>query len=739
MPWPMSYLDASGQVQAQHVYHHRSRVTQYTGQGTNDISPAAFYLEDSLKPTDTRNLVVDLSGFQSATRVRFRTASKHELLTDVAMSIYARTPVAEHKLGYLWRRLPREQKQSLAKGLVYSTKFLKPSEQHQLLQNRWQALGPRGIQGRDYHARKLYVLKHIEPEPPSELTLSSGLLVNAEHHGMIAVPPGGVDLRLDFLPLSAVHPTPDQHGIHLTWYGQHAHEQSHHPVNWQDTGTRFEHVFPPGLIELKVMEGATSVQLFHREGELYAPWLIEPRQSRMYLVQPEHTVDFTVNHMAQKPIPFRIDVRHVPPSPTPAANPAVVYELLTDQGEVVQAGQLISAAAISHYDRIPSLGPEVDVSDPSTSFFSIPPHVVRIRFSLPTPPPTATMLIAAWNRPPDLIRELHLSMDREADVDEHQQWAWFPKRPEHAKDFVAERRSYLLHVQPRPPQAGPGLRAEAYQVEQYRPEGLWRGRYLFLPRAPDTPLRPEALAVTFQPLRAGRDQRLALGGLPQLRYLQPKLIYFRKSAGPQTFEVLIDGVQHHRSRIAGRRGEIALPVLSAGTHRVRLNSEPGTRWYMNHIVSGSPGHIKRLAYRFDTSGLSFIYDRQSVTEETLSMRWYAPYGNRQSTRIHVQFTLSPTSRRTPSPNWTFNERRYVLDPLPGPPVPVLHTTAARVDRGQLFFLPIGHDVPTGRYRIRMRLEQGPSGYITLAKLTHGAFESRRFIGEKVPQYVQTQP
>lgn len=737
-------LDASGQVQGQRIYHHRSRVTHYAREHGHDTSLAAFYLDDAIKPANTRNLVIDLADFPSATQVRFRTASKHELLTDIAMSIYARTPVAERKLDYLWRRLPQEQKQSLAKGLAYSTEFLKRSEQHQLLQNRWQVLGPKGIQGRDYHARKLYILKPMEPVSSSDASPPSGLLVDAAHHGVIVLPPpgaassGSIHLRLDFLPLSASHPTPDQHGIHLTWHGRSPREQLHQTITWQETGARFEHVFSPGLIELKVFEGATSVQLFYREGDQYTPWTVEPRQSRMYLVQPEHPVEFTVNHIQHVSTPFRIDVRHVSHSTGHVGDPAVVYEWLTDKGAAVQTRQLVSTGAISLYDRIPSLGLDVEVSDPSTSFFSIPNHVARIRLSLPPAHPPVTMLIAAWNRPPDLIRELHLGSSSEANVGDQRQWAWFPKRPEDAKDFVAEQRSYLLHVQPRPPQAQPALQAGDYQIEQYRPEGLWRGRFLFLPREPELPLRPEALAVTFRPLHPGRDQRFTLKGLPQLRYLQPKLIYFRKSAAPQTVEVFIDGARHHHGRLAGRQGEIALPSLTTGTHRIRLHSEAGTRWYMNHIVSGGPSYIKRLAYRFDTSELSFIYDRRGVSEETLSMRWYAPHGNPQSARIRVQFDLAPTARHTPSPSWTFNERRYIFTPLPGPSVPVLHA-ATRVDRGQAFFLPIGHDVPAGRYRIRLRLEQGPPGYVTLAKLTHGAFESRRFIGERVPQYVQTQP
>jgi hypothetical protein len=80
----------------------------------------------------------------------------------------------------------------------------------------------------------------------------------------------------------------------------------------------------------------------------------------------------------------------------------------------------------------------------------------------------------------------------------------------------------------------------------------------------------------------------------------------------------------------------------------------------------------------------------------------------------------------------------VLAPAPGPPIAVLNTVAAHVDSGQPFFLPIGHDVPAGRYHIRLRLERGPPGYLTLVELKRGVFESRQFTEEKVPQYAQTQ-
>ena len=407
---------------------------------------------------------------------------------------------------------------------------------------------------------------------------------------------------------------------------------------------------------------------------------------------------------------------------------------------------------MSRYDRIPRLHPETSVSDPSTSFFAIAPQVARLRFHLPSPPPPAPMLVAVWNRPADLIRELYIghetdvALDRgvgddgEADLEDQHQWAWFPKRPVNAQQLAAEQRSHLLHVQLRPPEEALDLQAEDYQAERYRPEGLWRGRHLFLPReSHQTPLPPQALGVAYQPLRAGQEQRLVLGGLPQLRFLQPTLLYFNPSAKPQNFAVIIDGATQRRGAIAGQHGEIALPSIAAGAHRIQAQSPPATRWFISHAASGAPSHVKRLAYRLDAAGLSFIYERRQPVKETISMRWHSPYGAQQATHIYAHLELPLASRYTPSPNWTFHERRYVLAPAAGPPVPVLNTDAAYVDVGQPFFFPIGQDAPAGRYRIRLRLEQGAAGYLTLLKLNRGLFESRQFTGEKAPNYVQAQP
>jgi len=52
-----------------------------------------------------------------------------------------------------------------------------------------------------------------------------------------------------------------------------------------------------------------------------------------------------------------------------------------------------------------------------------------------------------------------------------------------------------------------------------------------------------------------------------------------------------------------------------------------------------------------------------------------------------------------------------------------------LDGGQLIAIPLGGDLPGGRYRIRFQLEKDAEVYLSLARLTPGSFEQRNLVSE----------
>jgi hypothetical protein len=63
------------------------------------------------------------------------------------------------------------------------------------------------------------------------------------------------------------------------------------------------------------------------------------------------------------------------------------------------------------------------------------------------------------------------------------------------------------------------------------------------------------------------------------------------------------------------------------------------------------------------------------------------------------------------------------------PIPVLNSAQPPLVGGQRFFLPLGADLPPGKYPIKFALEGAPEAYLTLYRLSPGQSELRDFFQE----------
>lgn len=726
-PYALEYrvLGGEGEELSRGLYHHRSAQVFSRQQATEEILPAAYYLEGDRQPAEGRVLLLNLEGLANPAQLQVRLAQGEPAVASVALRLYHLEQEADHKLGFLWQRLSQGQRQSLARGSVYPPELLSAAEKRNLVREGWRPLGPQGVAGKDYFSRQLYLLAGETGEAFEPPVLPAGLLISASNCGTLLLPPGGGEVRLEFLPALAERQPAAGAALGLTWYGPEPGERRSYPLAWELGGTGFSATFPPGLLELSA-PGAVVVRAYlvadGTETEITPP----PLYLRGYLTAPGQELFYPVDHAAAAATPMRLDFRtFVAESEGGMTLPQqgqLEFSWLDAAGEVIRSGSLPLDSLPSRYDRLADGGLEQLLAEPNSFYFELPPAVSRVRLVASVP-----VLASAYTRPADLLRELRVpEKDLAPGAEDERQPAWFGLRPQNHESLLESGRSLLLMLQRRPPtEERPEVLAGHYLWEDFHPEGSWRGRYLLTPRQPQSPRRLEALPATYLPLPPTGEAWLNLVSPMGQPSVSPELLWLRPSAAPAKLGLFVDGALYWSGELAGSRGELSLPHLPSGRHRLRLEGQGDGDYYLSHADGGDKALLKRLANRFDGEGLTFVVEKKQQSE-VLSARLYVPRTQRRASRVRVTIEGPSRSATGPLREWSFLSRRYELEPDPAAAVAVavLHS-AEEVDGGRAFFIPLGSDLPAGRYRVRMELDQGPGGYLILARLTPGK-SSQRF-------------
>jgi hypothetical protein len=759
-------LDKDGHVLAEHDYHHRTRVTVYQQRYADNRLRPVFYIDPNKQPSDGRNMLINLSDTPNAARLRLRLHSADTDVIDVAIRVFWRQTWDEYKLDYLWHRLNDKQKRSLARGSLYEVEFLQPQEKRNLLRERWAVIGPVGVAGQEYQPRDIYVHEDIEGEIIRLPVESYGVFVDAYH--WITLPlleqGGRIHLRVsDALPLPGQTPTEPPVAVSIKWYGRSSTERRDQTFIWDGTENGFEQEFAGGLLEISASQ-PVMMRVFLRKTEASPEITPPPVHSSATLIQKEMSVDFQINSLHHQATPVRVTVRRLfesqlasqkanrsvqqplnatsvlpfPISPCSLSDDSetVTYTLLDANEKPKKTGMIpLTQQPRSFYDRMTKQWWGVfDVSEADSYYLSVPPEITTLRLTS-----SCATLVTVYNRPADLVRTVRIPEDYYNTLDNNErQPNWFRLRPKNMETLAEQQRFLLIRIQRRPPRDNDekmdSLLAGRYTWEDYRPIGQYRSRYLLVPRDSELPIRDQALGAFYQQVPPNRPVTLQF--INARRTIQPNLIYQRsEKSQPVKITVWLDNQLHYQGYLIGKRGDIKLPKLRATQHRLILRVAETGQFFMNHAKpkDGQPIYIKRLAHRFDSTGLRFMYQKRSQDKELISARVYSPKETQERLQIQVQLNAT-TAKKTANlhSGWTFSQRWYDLRPAGEGQVMVLNTRDDLVDIGQYFIIPLQDDLPPGQYQIELTPQHTSATYLTLSKITLGLEEQRQFFQETQP-------
>ncbi len=692
------------------THHYRSDFTE-TLDASGRAYTGAFYLREPDTPLDGRSTVLELSGFEGDADLSVRLEALDAALSSVLLRVYLPARTDERRLAHLWGHISDKQKMTLARGSIYPPELLREEEKRNLLRHRRQPLGPAGLAGLDFESRTLYVLE--EKEEQGDMILPAGVLADRQRIAVIPLPEQGGKLRLHLEQTTA--PGPESGTVRGRWFGPGPHARRSLDIPWRAPVATYQGEFGGGLLEIEApREIAIRAYLRVEGGEVEitpAPILL-----RGYAASDARPVEYVITHLDDNATPFKADFRQVL-SPAPAATPvAVEYTLLGEHDGTMKTGRFTVTTPPSRYDWIIGDVPGLRLSDLLTYYFALPRRVAKVRFRALDAAADTRLLVFAATSPPDWVRTLRVPEQQfDFDARQERQLAWFPLRPEGYERYMLANISRPMALQPRPPQDDPLIQSGRYQWSDYLPQGEWYGRQALLPRDPGLPYREEALPSTYAELPRSREVPLDFPSYRGLESVAPGLVWFTDRDLAHEVKVYVDGRLHLATRVTGGSGELRLPRLAAGRHRLRVEG-PG-RYFVNHVGGDAASQVKRLLVRL-FEPLTYWYERTTTEAEDLTLRFFPTTTvGRSVLRFRIEGgTVDPLG---PAPGWLFRDRRYDLRHDIALETPIFESPGERIGRGQRIAIALPQGLSPGRYRLWLALESGPPGYVALSKLTPG--------------------
>lgn len=725
-------LDDDGRELAQRTYHLRTRMTWYRDEASGDLRTAGSYTTSALLPLDSQIFTIDLREFPQARRIRIGVVAPAATLVDVGIRCYQREAVPAYRLEHQWQRMNRKQRERLARGNLFGAEVLRKRERDHLLRNAWQPSAPNGIAGAAYEPRVLYT-REDNPDPlPVGTSIAAGFGVDATRVGTVPLPATGARLRLTWEWQGRV-----PHGAVATidWYGLRAEAPRRTEVPIDGSISRLEAHFDPGLLELSA-PFAAAVRVEHLDGDAIRDFTPTPLVVKTYELAADTGLTYTITHAGGQVSPFRFDLRARLGHAAEAVTIDGSLDLLDAGGRLLGSHPLHGTRPPSRYDRLADPA-EWLVSEPLSGYLLLGRDVAAVRLR-PAAGAARPLLANAYTRPADLVRVTRIPEDALPGRDPTARLpTWFGLQPP-AAGRPAGPRLRLVETQPRPAverlARATEIASGEYEWVDFRPETTPPGRELLTLREPDAVPRALQAPVSYRALTPQATHLLEFTANGQ-DTVSPSLLWIRPRATPLSLTLTLDG-QPLMVPVAGTRGSQALPALSPGRHAITLSTAEAGDFFVNDVVPAATDRLRRFAYRFDRAALTYTFTRTTRAPETLSARLFTP--GEQPHRVKLRVTIAGPAVATNelAADWSPRDRRYDILPDHAARVPVLGTAGETVDRGRAFFIPFGASDPPGQYRVTITREDGPAGYLVLAKLTPGRFEQRAIQRETESRHVE---
>ncbi len=659
-------------------------------------APAAFYLGEALAPSRTREVAVERARDGAATAVVSLASPAGATASVRLLTLEARPPFAR---DVLLGRLGAEGRVRLAASLgPLDWDHLGEPARQDLLARRW----VRAAAEAGSPARRLYLLG--SPAPTREPRLP-GEEVGAGRAAAFTVRgPGTLHL------LAAAGPLQGEARLLAAGGASTAVPLDLGP------GERASLPIGPELATVRVSAGVPSrVQAVGDPGMAVDPLrarglpdgeaVLEPLWSveSVPLAQPEPAPPLAWDLAGRGGAEVRLSARVLLGSANEETPFRLRWRALDGRGEALAGGEILLSARPAPEDRVDG-EPFLVPAQPAYAYLWPPSSAERLEIradravALGLSSPGFAPDPFAGPRPgfaASVVQRFH----------REERPAWFRVRPldeaglEAAGRLVRLRSAVRLEQVPEPPPVPP-------EAESFEPTGGPPRLLLLAPAPPGAAPRDRGC---WWPFPAGAEIPVRLApppGSPPGARVQPTLLYAGEAglAGREAL-VVVDGRPVARLPIVSSRGLAALPFLSPGTRRLRVDPGAPARLFLDRPVEGSPFYRAHGVYEISDGAVLRVRLPKGSGSRSLGVALY--FDGRPSPQARLEARIDGGRRRprtgTASTGWTRLERLSPLRAEPAPGALYLNRAGATIWASAPVFVPLHDDLRPGVHEIAVAL------------------------------------
>ena len=713
-------LDDKGNVIKPGRFYHRGAQKHYIDTDTAQTYVSTSVYPATENPLDSRIHMLNLRGLKNAEKIRLKPAEYQYPIQKIVVRGYQKKKITERKLDYAWQRMGDERRQSLAKVSVYNADIISEQEKRQLVKNQWAPLGPLGVDNEDYFIQKLYVVREVENDVQLNVAAvpSSGMVIYPGRYGMITLPENDNAFKLSWKLFTGGSNKAEDVNINVEWWGRPATRYK----KWTQKLSK-------GFLNQKIDSGV--IRLSADQPIVVRAWLtnsddnndieITPKPAYLRLFSPASPgLVYKVNHVRGFKTPYRFDIRAFGEQ----RSSSLKYQLLDKYDRTIKTGSITLASELSAYDSVVA---DADrwLTEAQHVYFNLPRRVSKVRFDA-----VPGIWISAFTRPKNLA---HTTVDPVAVEDlKLVVPVWFAVRPEQWKSYLLKGRSQLITIQRHPPEIDKKLLMGQYYWQQFLPEGVWKGRNILTALEGEQQFREEAISSRYIKVKSAIENPINFISKFASNSLRPTLLYSRDNADSVEMLVWLDDKVLYKTLLVEKNGEIQLPYITAGQHRLRLEvaaensvgENDKTEFYINYTNGLSNVSLKRMGIYVPDDGLKFKLPKEQANE-LLAVRIYTPQSTNNTFDLKIKVNGIDGRPIGPLPDWTIGRRVYQMSPVENVNLPLIFNTNETLGTERLFFVPLGADMPVNNdYQIELNVNPSISAYVVLTRTIPGLYPSR---------------